>query len=204
MRFIPSNLVHVPLTIEYKNILIEEVITTKFLGIHIDNNMNCKNHIEQIIPKLGSVCYTIRTIYNFLNSKALRMVYFACFHYVITYGLIFWGNSTNIHRVLRVQKKVKRIMSGVGMKTSCRGLFKKLGTLTVACQYIFSIMLFVVANQINFRLTLWCMAEIPEIEINFIYLVQEFLVFKRVCFIRVLGFLTVSQTILVVLGRVQT
>jgi hypothetical protein len=132
------------------------------------------------------------------------MVYFACFHSVITYGLIFWGNSTNIHRVFMVQKKVKRIISGVGMKTSCRGLFKKLGTLPVACQYIFSIILFVVANQINFRLTLWCMAEIPEIEINFIYLVQEFLVFKRVCFIRVLGFLSVSQTILVVLGRVQT
>jgi hypothetical protein len=110
--------------------------------------------IEQILPKLGSVCYTIRTLYNLLNSEALHMVYFACFHSVITYGLNFWGNSTNIQRVFRVQKKVIRIMSGVGMRTSCRGLFKKLGILPVACQYIFSIILFVVANQNKFQTNL--------------------------------------------------
>jgi hypothetical protein len=67
VRFITSNLVHVPLTIEYKNILIEEVTTTKSLGIHTDNNMNWKKHIEQILPKLGSACYIIRTLYNFFK-----------------------------------------------------------------------------------------------------------------------------------------
>ena len=35
----PTKLAHVPLTFEYKNILIKKVITTKFLGMHIDNNM---------------------------------------------------------------------------------------------------------------------------------------------------------------------
>jgi hypothetical protein len=48
------------------------------------------------------------------------MVYFACFHSVINYGLIFWGNSTNVQQVFSVQKKVVRIMSGVGMRASCR------------------------------------------------------------------------------------
>jgi hypothetical protein len=96
MRFTPTKVVHVPLTIEYKNILIEEVITTKFLGMHIDNNMNWKKHIYHILPKLVSVCYVIRTLHNSLNSEALCMVYFACLHSVINYGLIFWGSSTNV------------------------------------------------------------------------------------------------------------
>jgi hypothetical protein len=59
-----------------------------------------------------------------------------------------------MQRVFRVQKKVIRIMSGMGMRTSCRGLFKKLGILPVACQYIFSIILFVVANQNKFHTNL--------------------------------------------------
>jgi hypothetical protein len=113
-----------------------------------------KTHIEHILPKLASVCFAIRTLYNSLNSEALCMVYFACFHSVINYGLIFWGNSTNVQRVFRVQKKVIRIMSGVGMRASCRGLFRKLNILPVACQYIFSLMLFVVANQNKFQTSL--------------------------------------------------
>jgi hypothetical protein len=154
MTFTPANFACVPLTIEYKNILIKEVTTTKFLGMHIDTNMNWKKHIEHILPKLASICYVIRTLYNSLNSEALCMVYFACFHSVINYGLIFRGNSTNVQRVLRVQKKVIRIMSGVGMTASCRGLFRKLNILPVASQYIFSLMLFVVANQNNFHTNL--------------------------------------------------
>jgi hypothetical protein len=45
-------------------------------------------------------------------------------------------------------------MSGVGMRASCRGLFRKLNILPVACQYIFSLMLFVVANQNKFQTNL--------------------------------------------------
>jgi hypothetical protein len=40
MRFTPANFARVPLTIEYKNILIKEVTTTKLLGMRIDTNMN--------------------------------------------------------------------------------------------------------------------------------------------------------------------
>ena len=70
------------------------------------------------------------------------------------YGLIFWGNSTNIHRVFRLQKKIIRIISGVGTKSSCRGLCRKFNILPVVCQYILSLMLFIVDNQNNFQTNL--------------------------------------------------
>jgi hypothetical protein len=50
------------------------------------------------------------------------MVYFSYFHSVIKYGIIFWGNLANISRVFKLQKKVIRIISGVGCRDSCRGL----------------------------------------------------------------------------------
>jgi hypothetical protein len=45
-------------------------------------------------------------------------------------------------------------MSGVGAKSSCRNLFKKLHILPVSCQYIFSLMMFVIDNQENFKTNL--------------------------------------------------
>ena len=78
------------------------------------------------------------------------MVYYAYFHSVLQYGIIFWGNSTHVHPVFKLQKRVVRVMSGVGPRSSCRNLFRKLNILPVACQYILSLMLFIVDNQENY------------------------------------------------------
>jgi hypothetical protein len=86
-----------------------------------------------------------------MSSETLRMVYFSYFHCMIKYGLIFWGNSTNISRVFKLQKKVIRIISGVGPADSCRGLFRKSDILPLSCEYILSLTLFVIDNQNNFR-----------------------------------------------------
>jgi len=41
-------------------------------------------------------------------------------------------------------------MFGVGPRFSCRSLFRKLNILPIACQYIFSLILFIVDNQKDF------------------------------------------------------
>jgi hypothetical protein len=66
------------------------------------------------------------------------------------YRIIFWGNLTNISRVFKLQKKVIRIISGAGFRNSCRGLFKELDILPLSCEYVLSLMLFVIGNQNNF------------------------------------------------------
>jgi hypothetical protein len=146
VKFTPTNLVGVPLTIEYKNILIDEIAYTKFLGMHIDNHMDWKKHTELILPKLSAACYAIRRFYYTLKSDALCMVYFADFHSMTDYALIFWGNSINIHQVFKLEKKIITIIFGVGTEISCTGLFRKFNILPVACQYILSLMPFIVEN----------------------------------------------------------
>jgi hypothetical protein len=82
------------------------------------------------------------------------MVYFEYFHSIMKYGIIFWGNSTYVCRVFTLQKRIIRIMSGVGAKSLCRNLFKILDILPVSCQYISSLMMFVIDNQENFQTNL--------------------------------------------------
>jgi hypothetical protein len=114
--------------------------------MYIDNHMNWKNHIEQILPKLSVACFSIRTLTYTLNLDNLRMVYFA--YYFLLLLLVYWGNSTNVHQVFKLQKRT--VMAGVGPRSSCRGLFRKLKILPLPCQYVLSVMLFVIDNLKDF------------------------------------------------------
>jgi len=138
------------LDIYYKNYVIDEIKSTKFLGMHIDNHMNWKNHVQQILHKLSAACFSIRKLIPTLNADILCMFYFVYFHLVLQYGIIFWGNSTHAHQVFIQQKRVVRVMSGVGPRSSCRSLFRKLNILHIACPYILSLMSFIVDNQKDF------------------------------------------------------
>jgi hypothetical protein len=107
--------------------------------------------VEYILPKLSSAIFVIRSLSYFMSSETLWVVYFSNNLSIIKYGIVFWGSSTNISRVFKLQKKVIRITSGVGSRDSCRGLFRKLDILPLPCEYILSLMLFVIDNQSNFR-----------------------------------------------------
>jgi len=65
----------------------------------------------------------------------------------MTYGVIFWGNSTDINRVFKLQKRAIRLITNSSNITSCRKLFKELGILPLKSQYILSLALFFVKNM---------------------------------------------------------
>jgi hypothetical protein len=57
----------------------------------------------------------------------------------------------SVERVFLLQKRILRIMMGLGPRCSCKGLFKNLDILPVPCLYIFSLMMFVFNNPKNFQ-----------------------------------------------------
>jgi hypothetical protein len=76
------------------------------------------------------------------------MIYFAYFHSILDYGIIFWGNSIeSSKRVFLAQKRTIRIMTGSKTRASCKPLFQSLGILTLTSQYMLSLMKFVLQNQ---------------------------------------------------------
>jgi hypothetical protein len=46
----------------FDNKLIEEVEENTFLGLQTDNNLNRKNDMEYIIPKLSSPCCVMKAV----------------------------------------------------------------------------------------------------------------------------------------------
>jgi len=56
--------------------------------------MYWKSHIEMITPKLNEACFMIRITRSILSLESLKMIYYACFHSIITQGLLLGGNSS--------------------------------------------------------------------------------------------------------------
>ena len=100
-----------------------------------------------MIPKLNKTSYVIRFLKPLLSFETLKMAYFSIVHYIISYGIIFWGVSTHSKIIFKIQKRIIRIITNSGNKDSCRDLFKKLNILPLQSQYIFSPLMFVVKNK---------------------------------------------------------
>ena len=86
----------------------------------------------------------ITNIKPLMSINTLKIIYHFYFHSVMTYGLIYWGNSSHAEMVFKMQKRVIRLMMGRGYRESCRDLFKEINILPLRSQYIYSLMKFVI------------------------------------------------------------
>jgi hypothetical protein len=97
---IPKNI-----NINYGDTQINNTCNLKFHGFIIDSTLSWKDHIEQIVIKLSLAGYAIRTLTSDTMSESLLMTYYACAHSIMTYGIIFWGNSTHSNQIFKIKKE---------------------------------------------------------------------------------------------------
>lgn len=136
-----------PLEIVYEGQLIERVEKISFLGIILDQHVNWKAHCQMVCTKIDKYVFVLRRIVNISTLEAGKMAYHSYVCSNLRYGLILWGNSTNINLVFLAQKKALRALCGINDSTvSCRPYFKKLKLLTLCSLYILDITLFIKKN----------------------------------------------------------
>jgi len=64
-----------------------------------------KQHIDQLTKKMSTACYTLRYVKYSLPIETLKINYFAHIHTIMSYALIFWGNSSYAKNVFIFQEK---------------------------------------------------------------------------------------------------
>jgi hypothetical protein len=89
-----------------------------------------------------------------MSHKTLIMICYAYFHSVMTYGIIFWGNSRHSIHIFLLKKKIIGIIINSKNRTSCRNLFKNLNIYTFISQYLYSLLSFVITNRDQFTTNL--------------------------------------------------
>jgi hypothetical protein len=78
--------------------------------------------------------------------ETLKIVYYSYFRSLMTYGIIFWGNSSFSMQIFRTQQRTIRVISGLRPRDTCREAFRNWGILPSQSQYIFSLLIIVVNN----------------------------------------------------------
>ena len=150
LEFRPSNQPIDNKHIHYNDKYVSNVTQIKFLGLTLDDKLSWNQHIDRIISKLSSVTYALKQVKYSLMIDALKLIYYAQVHSIMSYGVIFWGNSPSAGRVFKLQKRIIRIIANKKPRDSCREVFKSMRINTLYSQYIYSLILFVVNNKYIF------------------------------------------------------
>lgn len=123
---------------------------TKFLGVHMDNHLDWKEHITNLCTKIQTAIYGFRITSKYICQRNLKMVYHATIEAKLRFSIIFYG-SGNIKPLFVLQKKAIRILNNMRYDQTCRGTFKSLGLLTIYGIYIQECVIFIKKNPNMFR-----------------------------------------------------
>ena len=75
--------------ITYRNTDIAYKSDTKFLGIHITENLKWTTHIHILRLQLRKVCYIIKSFEAIMGLGMIRSFYHSKFESLVRYGIIF-------------------------------------------------------------------------------------------------------------------
>lgn len=151
IQFHSSYQVEEEIIVEIDEMVLKDANTVKFLGLHLDSRLTWKKHIEELAPKLSSLCYQLRTLRNNVSLNMCLCVYHSYFQSTIKYGIIFWGNSVAINRIQILQKRCIRNIFNLKRMDSCKPYFKNNNILTLTSLYIFECTAFYRKNYTFFH-----------------------------------------------------
>ena len=94
---------------------INQVYSTKFLGVIIDKCLNFKCHIDQLVKKLSKYVGLFFRLRHLLPRYTLLTLYRTFFEPHINYCNIIWGNTygTHLKKLESLQKKIIRATYGL-------------------------------------------------------------------------------------------
>lgn len=141
----------IPLTIKHDDNNIDEVPSTKFLGLQIDNKLNWKEQIENVSKKLNRFSYALYMLRKVVDVTAVLTAYHGYVVSTLRYGIIFWGNGINREIAFKSQKKCIRAIFSLKRTDSCKPYFKRHKLLTMPSLYIYEIIMFIKINPTLFE-----------------------------------------------------
>ena len=106
-----------------------QVTSTKFLGVYIDQHLTWVDHIKILANKIAKNIGIIRKISHFLTTKILTSLYYSLIYPYLTYGNIVWASNyqTRTKSLVTLQKKVIRIIKGQKWNDHTQPIFEELG-----------------------------------------------------------------------------
>lgn len=118
-----------PLQLTMDNTIVERVFEFDFLGITLNENLNCKSHINKISNKISRCIGILNRLKYFLPLQTKLQIYSSLILSHLNLGILIWGYQCD--RVIKLQKKAVRILSLSKYNAHTEPIFKDLKLLKV-------------------------------------------------------------------------
>ena len=93
---------------------LEQVCSTKYLGVTVDNTLSWDSQCENLCFKLAGKIAVLRRIRSFVKTETLKLLYEKTIQPVMDYACSVWCHTkkSNINKLQRVQNYAARIITG--------------------------------------------------------------------------------------------
>ena len=111
-RSIRSNAVKLDINMSGNSL--EQVSSTRYLGVHIDNMMKWDIHVQNICRNVSAKLATLNRVRKFLAKDVLTRIYCTSILPILDYACSVWGNCSDFNKnmIFRLQKRAARIVTG--------------------------------------------------------------------------------------------
>ena len=113
------------------NQTIEEVRSTKFLGVIIDKKITWKDHINYVAGKVSRAIGMMVKAKKYLRKEALLTLYYSFVYPYLTYCNHIWGATyiSNLKKLIKLQNRIVRVIFNAKYRENADPLYKALGIL---------------------------------------------------------------------------
>lgn len=124
-------------TIMFSHKKIGEQESSMFLGFCLDPILSWESHVAFIAAKLSKIIFVIRSLRNELPRQSLLIAYHSIFLSHCRYGILAWGHSPHSSRIFGLQRKVLRVIFGIGYREDVANVYVGNNLFTIPSLYIY-------------------------------------------------------------------
>ena len=124
---------HIPNTICVNNTKIHIASSTRCLGVILDEDLNWKDHINQLCNGLKSYFSTFYNIRKYLSISEIKTIYYTLIYSRIRYGLILYGAASPValKPIQILQNQLLKVLTGKKYRYSTNQLHNELELIKV-------------------------------------------------------------------------
>ena len=130
MVFSPKNS-NIKMKINLSGVELPVVPVSKFLGLWIDSKLNWNEHLRRLTTRLYSRLGLLKRSKNLLDSNSRKILYFAQFHSILSYGLLVWGNMITQTQMKKISKLQETAVQLIEPNSKIESIYKKHGILPI-------------------------------------------------------------------------
>jgi len=115
----------------YDKTSLERVKAIKYLGVFLDENLNCSRHIAHVETKLSTAIGVLYRLKNYVSKDILKIVYYSltCTYFHICNNMLGECSCKISLQLQAKQNRIVKIISKINIKrTQLTPLYKKTTT----------------------------------------------------------------------------